>query len=98
MATQRDLTITTIERTARRLISDHAATKEAVAELHLISRDPTLLGVAAGRALGRWEAIPLFNSLGQEIAALLLRAGADSETVRTTAEATARRLRIYLRR
>lgn len=98
MATQRNRTITTIERTARRLIEDGADSSKAVLELQLISPDPQLLGIAAGRALGRWEAGALFHPLGREIAALLIRAGADAETMESTAEDTARRLRTYLRR
>ena len=98
MAYRRDPTITTLERAARRLIAAKTPPQVAVEELAQISRDPKVLGMAAGRALGRWEAVPLFYSLGREVSDLLLRAGADEDVMASAAEDTARRLRIYLRR
>lgn len=98
MARHRDPTVNLLERTARRLIAARTPRADAVREITAITDDPTVLGLAAGRALGRWEVIPLFHSLGQDVAALLIRAGADREVVERTAETTAHRLRTYLRR
>lgn len=98
MATSRNQTITTLERTARRLLTERTPGSAAVDELHRISPDPRMLGEAAGRALGRWEAIPMFNPLGRQVAALLVSAGGDTETMESTADVTARKLRTYLNR
>ena len=64
---QRRQVATTLEEVARRAVRNGTPTAQAVADLHRISADPVLLGVAAGRARGRWAAIPLFHSIGEEI-------------------------------
>ena len=87
-----------LEDVARRAIGNRSPTENAVAELRGISADPLLLGVAAGRARGRWTAIPLFDSMGQEVADLLLEAGADPDVVARTAASVERRLRRHVRR
>jgi hypothetical protein len=56
--------ILALERTARRLIADKTPQVEAVSELQRPCPDPVLLGAAAGRALARWEVLPLDNTLG----------------------------------
>jgi hypothetical protein len=83
---------------ARELIVDNTPTEEAIAQLLSVSSDPVKLGIAAGRALGRWEALPLFNATDEQVAALLIGAGADGEVIQATAEDTARRLRQYMNR
>jgi hypothetical protein len=87
-----------LEETARRAIRCQHPAERAVGALRAISEDPVLLGVAAGRARGRWHAIPLFHSSGLEIAALLTRAGADTEVLAMTAATVERRLRRHVRR
>lgn len=49
-----------------------------------------LLGLAAGRARGRWSAIPLFQSIEQEVAELLLEPGADRDVYTMTASSVER--------
>ena len=92
------MTITAIERTARMAIAQATPAADAIQRVTRISADPVLLGIAAGHALGRSTANPLFHSAGDEVAALLVRAGADEEVLRATAEETAQRLRRYLSR
>ncbi len=90
--------VATLEEVARRAIRNATPTTQAVAELHRITSDPVLLGVAAGRASGRWTAIPLFHSIGQEVSDLLVAAGADTDVCAMTASSIERRLRRHLRR
>ncbi|WP_156391292.1 MULTISPECIES: hypothetical protein [unclassified Nocardioides] len=96
--TRRDRTVAKLERAARQLVADNTPAEEATAQLLLVSSDPIALGIAAGRALGRWETLPLFNPEDQQVAALLGNAGADKDTLQTSAEDTARRLRKYMKR
>jgi hypothetical protein len=98
MTSQRDRRLAALERATRKLIVDNTPTEEAIAQLLLVSPNPVELGVAAGRARGRWEALPLFNPLDELVAALLVDAGADKDVLRDTAEETARRLRKYMGR
>ena len=79
------------------LVADNTPVEEATAQLLLVSSDPIALGIAAGRALGRWETLPLFNPTDQEIATLLSIAGADNDTLQAAADDTARRLRKYMK-
>ncbi len=90
--------IATLEEIARRAIRSAIPIDEAVVELRRISADPVLLGVAAGRASGRWRAIPLFESVGKAIADLLVAAGADTDVLTMTATSVERRLRRHVRR
>ena len=92
---RRDPTITTLRAAARRLIAAKTPPQVAVEELAQISRDPKVLGMAAGP---RSDAGPfqLFYSQGQ-VSDLLLRASADGDVMASAAE-TPRRLRICLRR
>ncbi|MFT3873585.1 MAG: hypothetical protein QM714_13225 [Nocardioides sp.] len=98
MTSRRDPAITKLEKVARHLVERDVADDVAVAELALVSRDPKVLGMAAGRSLGRWEVLPLYCPHGHGVFRLLLRAGADAEVAKVAAEDTVRRLRIYLRR
>ena len=95
--TRRNRTVANLERTARQLVADNTPAEEARAQVLLVSSDPIALGIAAGRALGRWETLPLFNPADQEVAALLGNAGADNDTLHATADDTARRLRRYMK-
>jgi hypothetical protein len=90
--------VATLEEVARRAVHNGTPTEQAVAELRRISPNPLLLGVAAGRARGRWMTIPLFHSIGQEVAELLLTAGADPDVFAMTASSVERRLRRHVRR
>ncbi len=90
--------VATLEEVARRAVHNGTPTEQALPELQRISTNPTLLGVAAGRARGRWTAIPLFHSIGHEVAELLLAAGADPDVFAMTASSVERRLRRHVRR
>lgn len=90
--------VTTLEEVARRAVRNATPTDQAIAELQRITTDPVLLGVAAGRASGRWTAIPLFHSIGAEVADLLVAAGADTDVYTLTASSVERRLRRHVRR
>lgn len=90
--------VATLEEVARRAIRNKTPTQQAVAALQRVSADPVLLGVAAGRASGRWTAIPLFHSIGQEVARLLVEAGADTQVCAMTASSVERKLRRQMRR
>ncbi len=90
--------VAVLEEVARRAVRNRMSTERAVSELRRVSTDPVLLGVAAGRASGRWAAIPLFHSIGQEIAELLVEAGADSDVYGMTASSVERKLRRQIRR
>ncbi len=90
--------VATLEEVARRAIHNGTPIERAVAELQRVSTDPILLGVAAGRASGRWTAIPLFHSIGEEVADLLVKAGADSDVFAMTASSVERKLRRQIRR
>jgi hypothetical protein len=78
---------------ARRAIRNGTPTHQAIAEVRRVSDAPVLLGVAAGRASGRWTAIPLLHSIGQEVAELLIEAGADRDVCTMRASSVERRLR-----
>lgn len=90
--------VATLEEVARRAVRVGTPIEQAVAELRRVSSDPVLLGVAAGRASGRWTAIPLFHSIGQDVAELLIAAGADRDVFAMTASSVERRLRRHVRR
>ena len=90
--------VATLEEIARRAVRHQTPTERAVDELRRVTDDPVLLGVAAGRARGRWTAIPLFHSIGQEVADLLIEAGADADVTAMTAESVERKLRRFARR
>ena len=90
--------VATLEEVARRAVRNGTCPERAVAELRRVSTDPVLLGVAAGRASGRGTAIPLVHSIGQEVADLLARAGADTDVLAMTASSVERRLRRHVRR
>lgn len=51
-------TVAHLEEMAHRAVRIGAPTEQAVADLQRISPDPVLLGVAAGRASGRWAGHP----------------------------------------
>lgn len=87
-----------LEQVARRAIHNATPIEQALVELRRISADPVLLGVAAGRARGRWTAIPLFHSIGKEVADLLVAAGADPDVFAMTAKSVERRQRRHVRR
>lgn len=90
--------VAALEEMARRAVRNGTPVSQAVIDLRRISADPALLGVAAGRASGRWTAIPLFRSIGKEITDLLAAAGADPDVTAMTASSVERRLRRRLRR
>ena len=90
--------VAALEEVARRAVRNRIPSEQAVAEVRRISEDPVLLGLAAGRASGRWTAIPLFHSVGQEVAELLVEAGADRDVYTMTASSVERRLRRHVRR
>lgn len=90
--------VAALKEVARRAIRNGTHPEQAVRELHRISDDPLLFGLAAGRACGGSTAIPLFNSIGQEVGELLARAGADLDVFAMTASAVERRLRRHMRR
>ncbi|MBB6627518.1 hypothetical protein H5V45_09300 [Nocardioides sp. KIGAM211] len=97
MAFRRDATVANLMRTARQLVADKTAREDALLRVAQISTDPAELGIAAGRSLGRWQALPFFNQWDEEAAQLLVRAGADKEVMQATADETVRRLRKYMR-
>lgn len=90
--------VVALEEFARRAIRNSMPTEQAVVDLRRISADPVLLGIAAGRASGRWAAIPLFHAIAKEAAELLVAAGADTDVSSMTASSVERRLRRQLRR
>ena len=89
--------VAALEETARRAIRNATPTEQAVIDLRRVSSDPILLGIAAGRASGRW-AIPLFHSMAKDVADLLIAAGADGDVFTMTASSVERRLRRHVRR
>ena len=90
--------VATLEEVARRAVRNGTPVEQAISDVRRISADPVLLGVAAGRASGRWTAIPLFHSIGCEVADLLVRAGADTDVYAMTATSVEKRLRKHVRR
>lgn len=80
--------VATLEAVARRAVRNGTPSERAVADLRRVSADPVLLGVAAGRASGRWTAI-----IGREVAELLVEVGADADVLAMTASSVERRLR-----
>lgn len=94
---QQQRQVATLEEVARRAVRNGTPTKQAVAEVRRITDDPVLLGLAAGRARGG-STIPLFQSIGQEVAELLVEAGADRDVCTMTASSVERRLRRHLGR
>lgn len=90
--------VVTLEEVARRAVRSGVPSERAIGDIRRVSSDPVLLGVAAGRARGRWTAIPLFNSIGEEVADLLVKAGADRDVFALTASSIERRLRRHVHR
>lgn len=82
--------------TAHRLLREHADRETCIAELHAITRDPRVLGHAAGTSLGAWQASSTHDA--DRVARMLTAAGAD-ETVRDQVAAeTKRRLEVDRKR
>lgn len=79
-----------LDGTARRLLREKADRETCVAELHAISTDATILGTAAGTALGGWRC---GSHDGDPVARMLTAAGADTDVRDEVAAATERRLR-----
>lgn len=63
--------------TARRHATENTPDDVAIAELHAITRIPSVLGRAAGVALGGWQHDPITHPWSPRIGALLEAAGAD---------------------
>ncbi|GAA4123168.1 hypothetical protein GCM10022215_29550 [Nocardioides fonticola] len=78
--------------TARRHAIDKTPDDVAIAELHAISRVPSVLGRAAGVALGGWQHDPITHPWSPRIGALLEAAGADLATRDTEAAVVLARL------
>lgn len=101
MATTDHIKVAQLDGEARRLLREHADVDTCLADLHAITRDPTILGHAAGAALGSWHRWQEGFSDGQDgdrVARMLTHAGAD-ETIRDqVAAATKARLDIDARR
>ncbi|WP_459975932.1 hypothetical protein [Nocardioides pyridinolyticus] len=95
---QQQRQVATLEEVARRAVRNGTPPEQAVTEVRRITDDPVLLGLAAGRAKGRWSAIPLFQSIRQEVAELLIEAGADQDVYTMTASSVERRLRRHVGR
>jgi hypothetical protein len=65
---------------AHRLLRQQADRETCIHELHNITADPTLLGIAAGTALGAWQHWQAGNHIGYDgdrVARMLEAAGAD---------------------
>lgn len=73
---------------ARRLLRERADRAAAIAELHAITRDPRLLGLAAGTATGAG------GYQSAEVAELLLAAGGDPTVADERADVVRRRLAV----
>lgn len=82
-----------LDGSARRLLREHMPTPDAIRELHGITKDPALLGLAAGAALGAWRYDDLKGWQGDAVAALLLEAGADPVVMEREAGSVLARLR-----
>lgn len=101
MAHPDDLTVARLDGTARNLLHRGADRDTCIAELHAVTTDPVLLGLAAGRALGSWRRWQEgFNSGhdGDRVARMLTAAGADPETRDQVAAETKARLDVDTRR
>lgn len=85
MTTQRDLTIARLSGTARRLSVHEVPDELALAELHEITRDPELLGEAAGAFMAAHRDAPRLNPFARRAADLLLAAGGDLEAAEAEA-------------
>lgn len=92
MAREEDITVARLDGTARRMLRERVTRDRAVDELQSITRDPRLLGRAAGTALAAWEYDNVKGYQGDEVAELLLAAGADAAVMALASEATRRRL------
>lgn len=79
MADSPDMLVARLLGTARRHAIDGTPDADAVAELQAISRIPSVLGRAAGSALGGWQHNPATHPWEPRIGALLEAAGADHE-------------------
>lgn len=86
------ITTARLDGTARRLLREHADHDTAIAELHTITTDPRLLGLAAGTALGAWQATRSYDS--DRVARMLTAAGADLEVRDHQAAVVVKRLSV----
>lgn len=71
------ITTASLDGVARRLLRERADRDTAIAELHEITTDQRLLGLAAGTALGAWRHDPVIGRDGDRVARMLDAAGAD---------------------
>ncbi|GAW54798.1 hypothetical protein [Nocardioides sp. PD653] len=92
MADENDITLARLDGTARRHLDEHTPRDQAITALQAITSDPTLLGFAAGRALGAHRHNPVSSWQGAAVAELLIDAGADPDVTETRAAETAARL------
>ncbi|WP_243061108.1 hypothetical protein [Nocardioides sp. SR21] len=81
---------------ARRLLREKTDPDTCVREIHAITTDPQLLGQAAGRALGGWQANGSHDS--DRVARMLTAAGADPAVRDQHAAETKARLKAEHRR
>lgn len=79
-----------LDGTAHRLLRENADEATAVAELRALTTDATLLGTAAGTALGGWQC---GTHDGDRVAALLTAAGGDEDVRDRVAAETVQRVR-----
>lgn len=89
MADSPDMLVARLLGTARRHVIDDTPEPDAVAELLAITRVPSVLGQAAGCALGAWQHDPAIHPWEPRIGRLLEAAGADP-TARDTEAAVVR--------
>lgn len=101
MARPEDLITAQLDGAARNLLHRAADRDTCIAELHAITTDPTLLGHAAGRALGswrRWQEGSNSGHDGDRVARMLTAAGADPAVLDQVAAETKARLDVDARR
>ncbi len=77
MPTVDDITLARLDGTARRLLRERVDPDTCIAELHQLTTDPRLLGLAAGTALAGFRARGTHD--GDRVARMLTTAGADEQ-------------------
>lgn len=92
MTTRENLTTARLDGTARRLSVHEVPDEPALAELHAITRDPALLGQAAGAFMAAHRDDPRLNPFARRAADLLLAAGGDLAAAEAEAELVVQRM------